>query len=110
MSLAERFPRVKELAAYLRLWRKWLILLWQCLQRPREVKGEFEELLGNKGGSGTVLQVQAQEVKRWNFLRAFQCICAEFSSGPGASWGPSIATVILDNILHLQDITALRAT
>lgn len=54
MSLAERFPRVKELAAYLRLWRKWLILLWQCLQRPREVKGEFEELLGNKGGTGTL--------------------------------------------------------
>lgn len=55
MSLAERFPCMKELAAYLRRWRKWLILLWQRLQRPREVKGEFEELLGNKGGAGTVL-------------------------------------------------------
>lgn len=55
VSLAERFPRVKELAAYLRLWRKGLILLWQRLQRPAEVKGEFEELLGNKGGVGTVV-------------------------------------------------------
>lgn len=46
MSLAECFPRVKELAACLRLWRKWLILLWQCLQRPMEVKEEFEEAQG----------------------------------------------------------------
>jgi len=54
-----------------------------------------------------VLQVQAQEVKHWNFPRPFRCICAELSSGPGASWSPSIAIVILDSILHLQDITVL---
>jgi len=52
MSLAERFPRVRELAACPRLCRKRLILLWQCLQRPREGKGEFEELLGNKEAQG----------------------------------------------------------
>lgn len=51
--------------------------------------------------------MQDQEVKHWNFPRAFQCICAELSSGPGASWSPSIATGILDNILQLQDITVL---
>lgn len=50
--------------------------------------------------------MQVLEVRDWNFLRAFQCICAEPSSGPGALQGPSVAIVILDNILHLQDITA----
>lgn len=51
--------------------------------------------------------MQAQEVKHCNFPRAFQCICAELSSGPGASWGPSIEIAILDNVLHWQDITTL---
>lgn len=51
--------------------------------------------------------MQVLEVRDWNFLRVFQCICAEPSSDPGALQGPSTATVMLDNILHLLDITAL---
>lgn len=55
MRLAGCFPGVEDMAAYLRCWRKWMILFWQCLQRPERAKGELEELLGTEGGAKTVL-------------------------------------------------------
>lgn len=104
MCLAERFPGVGDLAAYLWLWRKWLILLWQCLQWPEEVKGELEELVGYKGGIRIMSVVTASSKKEntgifQDFFNVFVLNLAQVQD--------SIAKVILDNILHLQDITVL---
>lgn len=82
MRLAGCFPGVEDVAAYLRLWRKWMILFWQCLQRPERAKRELEELLGNEGGAKIAVSASS-EGKNWNFPSVFQCTCAELSSGPG---------------------------